>query len=142
MRRLSLITWLIVVLIVGGVGTSYAEADDTDAYTGFINDEQFFQAFPVSISTDGLTLVINLEATSGDLDTLLYLLTPDGDILAENDDVERGNSNSRIVYPNISAGDYIIIATRFRVEGGAHKWRLRAHCRSDAAGRTAISVSF
>ncbi len=116
MKRVLFLATLLLLLMSSALAPPlYAQPSAT---TGTLTDEQFFQAFPVTVPQDGQTLVITLEAASGDLDTLLYLLNPQGNILAQNDDVERGNSNSRIVYANVPAGDYIIIATRYKMQEG------------------------
>jgi hypothetical protein len=56
-----------------------------------------------------------MEATSGSLDTLLFLIGPSGLELAENDDAVVGETtNSRIedfVLPE--TGQYVVLATHF-----------------------------
>ncbi len=58
---------------------------------------------------------VTIELTSDDADTYLYLRPGEaitGDFLYENDDIESGNTNSRIV-ATLSAGTYTIEATTY-----------------------------
>ncbi|RMG77179.1 MAG: hypothetical protein D6711_02165, partial [Chloroflexi bacterium] len=81
-----------------------------------IDNETPYIVIPVSVERDQTTLTIDMRATSGDLDTLLYLVDSNGVILAENDDrIPRSDTNSLIVYPNAPAGTYQVVATRYGV---------------------------
>ncbi len=61
----------------------------------------------------GHTVTITTEATSGNLDTVLFLFDPDGNEVATNDDIVRGNLNSQIVYTTTTGGTYTIEVTRY-----------------------------
>jgi hypothetical protein len=66
----------------------------------------------------GDRVIIEMTRASGSLDTLLYLVGPDGFELENNDDIEAGeNTNSRIPvsggYVLPADGTYTIIATHF-----------------------------
>ncbi len=62
----------------------------------------------------GDQVVITAQATSGDLDTMLALLGPDGALLAENDDIEpQIVTDSRITATLPIEGPYVIVVTRF-----------------------------
>jgi hypothetical protein len=87
--------------------------------TNTIDDENPFREFPVTVDEDGTTtLTIDVVKKDGDLDTLLYLLDAQGNIIAENDDRESGVTDSRIVFPSAPAGDYIVVVTRYKVTEG------------------------
>lgn len=114
-RYFVVMVWLLGLLGMPRLGSVVAQ---DQSYTGTLNDERFFRAFPVTLTEQGGTIVLDLQKTSGDLDPLLFLLNSQGDILAKNDDVESGNSNSRISYYNADAGHYIAIATRYNSQEG------------------------
>lgn len=61
----------------------------------------------------GHTVTITTEAVSGDLDTVLFLYDPNGNEVATNDDIVRGNLNSQIVYTTTMGGTYTIEVTRY-----------------------------
>ncbi len=72
---------------------------------------------------DGLEddeIVISMTATSGDLDTLLFLTDPTlEETFADNDDIARGNTDSEIEFTLPADGAYLIVATRFNVSDGS-----------------------
>ncbi len=84
---------------------------------GTINDNRPFVEVPLIL--DSATIVtIDLTATSGDLDPLLFLVDESGSILAENDDRGPGDYNARINALRLPRGEYTIVATRFGVTNG------------------------
>ncbi len=103
--------WMLVLFAV-----SSAQQTPTQ-FTGLIDDDTPFVeiAFAVDAAT---TITIDLDATSGDLDTYLYLVDGAGKILAENDDRVRGNTNSSIREFFIPTGDYTVIVSRYGVTRG------------------------
>ncbi len=82
--------------------------------TGSITPDNKFDVYTFD-GTAGQTASIAMNATSGTLDTTLYLIGPSGLLLAENDDVDPGvNKNSLIANFTLpETGQYIIIATHF-----------------------------
>jgi hypothetical protein len=105
----------------GQVNLDEVEADAK----GVIDDETPFVEIPFSVRRTGSLIRIDHTALSGDLDPLLYLLDDDGNIIAENDDRERGNLNSLIEFPQAAAGQYRIIATRFGIARGRSAGQFR-----------------
>lgn len=97
----------------GEIATAPTIVQGTPA-TGSITPENKFDVYTFE-GTAGQTASIALNATSGTLDTTLYLIGPSGQLLAENDDVDPGvNKNSLIANFTLpETGDYIIIATHF-----------------------------
>ncbi len=87
-------------------GTPIAE------YTGTLDDDQTALEYPVELSA-GQTLLALSDATSGDLDTVLTLLGPDGFPVASNDDRGDGSLNSAVAYTAPSAGTYLLTIERF-----------------------------
>lgn len=63
----------------------------------------------------GDVVSISMTATAGDLDPLLVLYGPFGEVLNFNDDVNtvEGNYNSALVFRLPQDGEYMILATRF-----------------------------
>jgi hypothetical protein len=82
--------------------------------TGSITPDNKFDVYTFA-GTAGQTVSIAMNASSGTLDTTLYLIGPSGQLLAENDDVDPGvNKNSLIAnFALPETGQYIIIATHF-----------------------------
>jgi len=86
--------------------------------TGLIdNATPYFEA-AFTVAQDDSTITLDLKPTSGDLDTLVYLVDRLGNIIQENDDRLRGDVSSLIVYPYAPAGQYRVIATRYGVVEG------------------------
>ena len=86
---------------------------------GTIISEQPFQMYTFAGRT-GEVVTINMVATAGTLDTLLYLIDPNGFVLGENDDAITGETTdsliSDIVLPQ--DGTYVVIATRYGIQFG------------------------
>ena len=53
---------------------------------------------------------INVAMNSGEFDTYLHLLDPDGNTIMQNDDVEAGNTNSAISTTAPRSGEYKVLA--------------------------------
>ncbi len=85
---------------------------------GIITSPSYYQAY----SFEGLAneiITINLNATSGSLDTLLLLLDANGVIIDTSDDIGDGITNSQILNRRlISDSTYTIIATRYGKDVG------------------------
>jgi uncharacterized protein YfaP (DUF2135 family) len=81
--------------------------------TGVLTNGQVYQAYSFAATT-GQSVSLDMSATSGNLDTLLLLLDPNGNVVSINDDRETGNTNSLIPnVPLLLQGTYTIIATRY-----------------------------
>lgn len=73
----------------------------------------------------GRSVTIEAVGTSNDLDTQLSIYNADGQLLAENDDIEMGsNTNSRIVLALPYNGNYTIVVSAFG-EGGNYELTVR-----------------
>lgn len=111
---------ILLILIAGVVGM--ITQGQTEAVmlrtTGNIDSATPFIEIPIEVTEADSTVIVDLEATSGNLDPLLYLVDSNGAIVAENDDRIQGDLNSRIVFPRALPGSYTVIATRLRVEDG------------------------
>ncbi len=83
-----------------------------DVVLGTISEDTFLVEYTFEARA-GDVVTIGLTAISGDLDTLLTLYDSNGNELTSNDDVEMGNTNSRIeAYEFVDGGTYTIQATR------------------------------
>ncbi len=111
----------------GSSGSAAGACDDVDAdgviaygdtAGGEITDDDFTDIYCFE-GLEGDEIVISATATDGDLDTLL-LLTDSGleEALADNDDIERGNTNSQIEFTLPTDGAFVIIVTRYNLEDG------------------------
>ncbi|NHN46774.1 hypothetical protein G9464_04080 [Halostella sp. JP-L12] len=95
---------------IGETASGEIDRDDprSDRFNGYFE--------PVSLRADGGETV-TIEMNSADGDTYLYLLGPDGNVIAENDDYG-GSLNSQISGVTLDdGGEYFIIAGGFRTNG-------------------------
>lgn len=112
--RLMLVWCIFIVLFIAQT----TQAQNSSTVTGFIDGTTPFVEFPVQVNASGTTIILDIKPTSGNLDTLLYLVDSNGNIVSENDDRVRGDTSSRIVFPQAPVGNYTAIATRFGVADG------------------------
>lgn len=112
--------WLILVWCVACIVfmTPTAHAQNSSVVTGLIDNNTPFVEYPIQVANSGTTIILDIKPTSGNLDTLLYLVDSNGNIVSENDDRVRGDTSSRIVFPQAERGNYTAIATRFGVADG------------------------
>jgi len=89
----------------------------TDSRTGSITPDQKFDLYTFSGQT-GDIVTINMQATSGNLDTQLFLIDPVGIELVSNDDANAETTDSLINVTLQAPGDYVIIATHFGAQYG------------------------
>lgn len=116
-------------------GMSLAAQDTPQIIHGTIDDDTPFVEVPIVVTKQGMTVIadINKVHEEDDLDTLLYLVDNQGNIVAENDDRARGDTNSTIVFPQADAITYTLIATRYKVERGDSSGDFEIHIRLVAA---------
>jgi hypothetical protein len=81
------------------------EGDSVLASDGSLYDEYTFEG------EAGQRVTISLSST--DFDTYLALLGPDGEVIAQNDDIVPGNLNSELTVTLPTTGTYIVIANSF-----------------------------
>ncbi|MBI5958198.1 MAG: hypothetical protein HY866_05670 [Chloroflexi bacterium] len=116
--KIRLVTLVIMVGMLLPGAWSRTAAQDDQPITGKIDTETPFIRYPINVTGDGSTIVADILPVSGDLDTLLYLLDNQDQIVAENDDRAKGDPSSLIVFPQAEAGQYTLIATRYKVVEG------------------------
>ncbi|MEZ4666652.1 MAG: PPC domain-containing protein [Anaerolineae bacterium] len=94
------------------LGNPIALSADTPA-SGSITSSNPYATYSFSGQT-GQVVSLQLNASSGSLDTLLMLLDPNGNLVASNDDREQGVTNSAITnFSLILSGEYTVIAARY-----------------------------
>lgn len=81
----------------------------------------------------GDTVTIALSRVEGDLNSYLYLLDANGQLLFEDNDSGGDNGDARIVYSLPADGTYLIIATRLGQEQGASTGSYLLELTSDVA---------
>ncbi len=128
MRRNPL--WLLpLALIIGAAMAQNAPNEITPGeYSGEISDAAPSARYRFSAQA-GDSIAIRMNATSGDLDPLLFLFGPDDVLLASNDDADNGVRDAFIAFTAEQSGLYSIEATRFDQTGGktAGRYRLSLH---------------
>jgi hypothetical protein len=113
---------MVLMLLGLSLFTVQAQSVETEI-VGKIDNTTPFREYPLRVSTTGSTITIDMRPLEGerggDLDTLLYLVDENGSIVGENDDrIPNQDSSSLLVYPQAVAGQYRIIATRFKTDRG------------------------
>jgi hypothetical protein len=88
-----------------------------DLYYGTIDDETPFNNVTLEDVPEGAVITVDIRTTNGDLDAYGGIMFGD-DVVAENDDRSRNDSNPLIEYEVEEAGDYTIIITRAGFEDG------------------------
>jgi hypothetical protein len=100
---------LVLLVVLSGVWTVLAQETE---YTGYLDASGESKEFPLYLQA-GDSVLITTEATSGDLDTVLSLIDPNGITVAENDDRSRDVYDSAVGYTAPSSGQYTVEVRRF-----------------------------
>jgi hypothetical protein len=103
----------LITFRIGGdelIDNPYGE--DAQVYDGEIEDEDDSVRFELEF-TEGDTIVLETEMTSGELDTVMTLYSPGGIPLVRNDDRSRQTLNSAIIYTIRNSGTYGVTITGF-----------------------------
>lgn len=115
MRQLLLsLVWLISLMVV----PIAAQTEPITTFTGTLNDQKTFYEYPILIPNDDTTIVVEARATSGDLDTIVYLLDSADNIVAQNDNRRRDILDSYLEYHAARAGAYTLILARYNLDTG------------------------
>ncbi len=85
---------------------------------GSITSANSADAWTFQVAANSRPVTIDMNATSGSLDPFLVLLSPDGNIVASNDDASPTTRNSEISNQTLTEGRYTVIATRFALQIG------------------------
>jgi len=81
--------------------------------TSFITSQRPHQVYAFNGQANEVVSVL-MEANSGNLDTLLMIVDPNGNVVSINDDTAQGVTNSSIANLSlILAGEYKVVATRY-----------------------------
>jgi len=82
--------------------------------TGIVTSQQPYQTYSFTGETNDVVTIL-MDATSGSLDPQVYLLDPNGNIVAFNDDDEVANTTNAAIRDQILlvSGVYTIVATRY-----------------------------
>lgn len=122
MRKTRFLMTMVLTLL--GLSWFGVQAQNVETeFIGKIDNTTPFREYPLRVSTTGSTITIDMRPLEGerggDLDTVLYLVDENGSIVGENDDrIPNQDSSSLLVYPQAVAGQYRIIATRFKTDRG------------------------
>src|SRR5687767_636530 len=100
---------LLILIAISGVWVAVAQSTE---YTGFLDANVESKDFPLFLQA-GDSVLITTEATSGDLDTVLSLIDPNGITVAENDDRSRDIYDSAVGYTAPTSGEYTVQVRRF-----------------------------
>ncbi len=109
---------LFVFLILFLISPTHAQVGARTTFTGTLDDAKSFYEYPILVAEDGTTIIADAKATSGDLDTIVYLLDDAENILAQNDNRQRDVLDSYLEYPSAKAGTYTLILARYDLDKG------------------------
>lgn len=112
--KYAVIMLILSLFVSGGV---LAQDETVEEFTGTIDSESPIKEYILDL-VEGNGVLVLAEATSGDLDTYLYLLNPDGDIVASNDDRNGDTLDSALGYLVGESGEYTLQVTRYEEEEG------------------------
>jgi hypothetical protein len=110
---------VILVLLISLLATTVAAQDDL-TFDGELTADEPAATFELELEAGQIVTLVT--ATDDDLDTVLTLLNPDGDVVAENDDAD-GETTSRIIYVVEETGTYTAEVTGY--EGATGSFTLR-----------------
>ena len=105
---------LIVILLVLVVGSSavFAQERTESHFDGFLDRDIPSKAYPIPLNA-GQAILIVTEATSGDLDTVVSIFDPSGNLVARNDDRNDNSYDSAVGYVAQSTGTFKVEVTRY-----------------------------
>lgn len=132
--------WQIILLALGllvGVQSVHAQ-QQTLEYTGYMSDDVPDDRYPVTLAA-GDTIVVSAEATSGDLDTYIFLEDAEGNIIAENDDRGDGTLNSQYTYTASADATYRVIISNYQGSGGNYRVQIEVFAQGTAPQPTPTS---
>lgn len=117
--KARLVAAFVVWMMLGSlIPVRSVDAQDDGTIKGTIDSATPFVRVPITVTEEGSTITADIKPVSGDLDTVLYLLDNQDQIIAENDDRAKDDPSSLLVFPLADAGQYTLIATRYKVAEG------------------------
>lgn len=131
-RWLSILLVLFsLIFVIHAQDNGSTQAIDT---IGFLDDETPFERIALTLEDDITDIAIEMTAVDGTLDTLVYLLDPQGRILSQNDDSPAGGTTDSLLrFVSAPAGEYEIIATRYNVGNGNTSGTFNLNVRLESA---------
>jgi hypothetical protein len=88
-----------------------------EVYTGTVDDDTPFNQIVLEDVPEGATITVDVRSTSGDLDAYAGVVFDD-EVVYENDDRARNDSNPIVEYTAEREGTYTIIVTRVGFDDG------------------------
>jgi hypothetical protein len=114
--RVLLLSFVLIFTITGKIW-----AQDDEEFSGEIEEEGQEDEYSIELE-EGDGVIITAEASRGsDLDTILKLLNPDGDVVEMNDDYESDSYNSQIVHVAEDDGEYTIVVSGYQDSTGEYE---------------------
>lgn len=107
MLKKSLLFILCCLLVFSAV-----QAQEPISYPGTLNNNQEEQRYTVTLN-EGDTVLIEAVAQSGDVDTVVTVYAPSGELVGENDDGIPGTTDSRLGFIARETGVFDILVTRY-----------------------------
>jgi hypothetical protein len=111
-RLRYVVIMLVLALLVSGAAHAQDQEPRTQRFTGYLDSRVPMKEYPLPLVA-GQAVLILAEATSGDLDTVIYLLNPEDEIVASNDDRSDESLDSALGYVVGETGEYTLQVTRY-----------------------------
>ncbi len=108
-----------------------------ELYYGTIDDDAVFSKITLENVPAGATITVDIRATDGDLDPYAGVLFDD-EVVYENDDRSRNDSNPIIDYKVKKAGTYTIIITRAGFDEGDTSGEFEATVNISTVSKTVV----
>ncbi len=99
---------LLICLLCCTVGTVLAQ----ETFTGYLDNRVDSKSYPLTLNQGDIVL-ITAEATQGDLDTVVSLFNPDGQLVGKNDDRRSDIYDSALIYTAQVSGEYTVEVSRY-----------------------------
>ncbi len=115
---------LLAVLLVVGVSTVYGQETTETIFDGYLDRQVPEKTYPIMLEAGQAILVVT-EATSGDLDTVVSIYGPGGDLVAQNDDRSDATLDSAVGYRSDDGGPYKVLISRYPEGNSSGAYRLR-----------------
>lgn len=111
---------LVAMMPISAVSAQNDELTAGQAVTGAISNASYMNVWRYE-SAGNETISVSVEATSGDLDTTLIVISANLDVLGVNDDIDPANDNFNSAIYNLTipnADTIFVIVSRFNTQQG------------------------
>ena len=124
LRSWPLRLMLIVLFTVSGLSAAVAQQISETRFDGYLDDQVPNKTYPISLDAGQAVLVVT-ETIDGDLDTVVSVYGPDGNLVAQNDDRAEDTLDSALGYIAETSGLHKVVIERYEGSNSSGHYRLR-----------------